>query len=93
MYRVKAILTIVDANYMAAVDSLDAYRQEEELLRLSEGDIVADAIDKGGLTLEHEVVDEWQVIDALNNIPARLAENITTEQLKKELRHRKKSEK
>ena len=91
MYRIKATLTIVDVNYIAAIDYLDAYNQEEELLRLSEGDLVADAIDKGGLTLEHEIVEAWQVIDALNDLPIRITENITTEQLKEELKHRKRS--
>ena len=91
MYRVKATLTIVDVNYLAAGDFLDAYRQEEELLRLSEGDLVADAIDKGALTLENEVVDEWQVIDVLNELSTRITVNITTQQLKEELKHRKKT--
>ena len=91
MYRVRATLTIVDVNYIAAVDFLDAYRQEEELLRLSEGDLTANAIDNSELILENEVVDEWQVIDALNDLSARLAQNITTQQLKDELKHRKRS--
>lgn len=91
IYRVKATLTIVDVNYIAAVDILDAYRQAEELLRESEGDLTFDAIDRGSLVLENELVDKWQLLDVINAVPLRITENITTQQLKEELKHRKRS--
>jgi hypothetical protein len=90
IYRVKTTLTIVDVNYIAAEDILDAYRQAEELLRLSGGDLVNNQIDKGGLNFDNELIDEWQLLDAINAVPLRITENISTQTLKDELKRRRK---
>lgn len=90
IYRVKTTLTIVDVNYIATEDILDAYRQAEELLRLSGGDLVNNQIDKGGLNFDNELIDEWQLLDAINAVPLRITENISTQTLKDELKRRRK---
>lgn len=87
IYRVTTELLLSETIYIVAKTPEEAIEAGDSAFEMRFNDMT----DTYETTGKCERVELWQLENVLNALPACLAANLTTEQLKEELKHRKRS--